>query len=104
MVLVVPAFADIVDQYIQAALNNTDYSLRYEAVEAQAETKDPRAVDPLIQILDGDDGMQEEAAFALGRIKDTRAIGPLIESLDTENQYIRMAAIWALTERLVNPQ
>lgn len=58
----------------------------------------PKAVDPLMEALQGDDepSVRWDAAIALGRIGDGRAIDTLIEALDDENGGVRGRSAEAL--------
>lgn len=58
----------------------------------------PEAVDALIAVLD-DENAQQGAVLALGSIHDPRALEPLIELLrGSEDPSVRRAAAWALGE------
>jgi hypothetical protein len=58
----------------------------------------PEAVDALIAVLD-DENAQHGAVLALGSIHDPRALEPVIELLrGSENPAVRRAAAWALGE------
>jgi len=70
------------------ALRDEDWYVRENAAKALGETKDARAVKPLIEAL-GDQNVRSNAAKALGKIKDVRAIAPLIAALEDEEQYFR---------------
>jgi len=83
-----------------AAYDNKDYGVRFYAIRALGEIKDPRAVDLLITALKYKDKdpsgydyeIREEAARALGEIKDPRADQPLIASLkDSDIRVVRAA-------------
>jgi len=106
-------------------LDNKDRAVRLNAVMALGETKDARAVEPLIALL-GDEScgctaakalatigkpsvkplianlkdenpiVRRNAAMALGDIKDNDATEPLIETLNDENAFVRMNAAKAL--------
>lgn len=57
----------------------------------------PSAIDPLIAVLEGNDGLaREHAAFALGLIEDERAVGPLSAALRDEIVGVRSRAAWGL--------
>jgi len=114
------------DELIQQ-LNQNDVIARLHAVMALGETKDARAVEPLIAVLkDGKCGLQaanalakigkpsvpplitalksdspvarRNAAMALGKIKDASAVKPLIVALNDENPIVRRNAANALGE------
>jgi HEAT repeat protein len=61
------------------------------------DSKDPRAVEPLIQALnDTNSQVREEAARSLGKLNDSRAVEPLIQALKDNNSDIRTNAAEAL--------
>jgi hypothetical protein len=66
-------------------LHSKDGLVRVKALIALGQVKDPRAVEPLIVILQGKNvGARGLAAMALGNIGDARAVEPLIGALQTE--------------------
>ncbi|MFH0878771.1 MAG: HEAT repeat domain-containing protein [Lentisphaerota bacterium] len=85
----------VIDPLI-ASLNDENTDVRSNAAEALGELKDPRAVEPLTQLL-RDPSLSRAAAWALGEIKDSRAVPSLIQSLGSENQGIRENAASALS-------
>jgi HEAT repeat protein len=114
------------DELIQQ-LNQDNVITRLHAVKALGETKDARAVEPLIAVLkDSKCGLQaanalakignpsvpslvtalksdspvarRNAAMALGKIKDASAVKPLIVALNDENPIVRRNAAKALGE------
>jgi HEAT repeat protein len=115
-----------VDELIQQ-LNQNDVIARLHAVKALGETKDARAVEPLIAVLKDDKcGLQaanalakigqpsvtplcaslkadspvarRNAAMALGKIKDSSTVKPLIAALNDEDLIVRRNAARALGE------
>ncbi|MHA1431592.1 MAG: HEAT repeat domain-containing protein [Candidatus Freyarchaeota archaeon] len=72
-----------VESLISALKNSEDWGDRVEAAWTLGETKDRRAVEPLIQAL-GDEHwrVRWRAAWALGEIGDERAVKPLIRALE----------------------
>lgn len=74
--------------------------VRESAVRDLARTGDPRAVEPLIEVLarDPDANVRRSAAYALGRFRDPRAIEPLIVSLKDERPEVCVNAIFALAQ------
>jgi HEAT repeat protein len=66
------------------------------AAQALAELKDPRAVEPLIHILENGSnlGLQriKAAAEALRQLKDPRAVEPLVKAL---SDLITLIPIWS---------
>lgn len=84
---------------LKEKLKDETSRVRSDAVEALRETRDPRAVEPLVAVLrDNDSGVRKEAARALGEIKDPRAVEPLIKTLRDENSDVQQQAAWALGE------
>ncbi len=74
-----------------------------EVIRALGKIKDPRAVEPLINILIHNTlfkgycfGIRYDAVMVLGEIKDPRAIEPLINALKDENEYFRKEVAKAL--------
>jgi len=64
-------------------LNHKDPEVRRDAVVRLGQTRDPRALEPLILALqDEDSSVKIEAMTCLGRLKDPRAIEPLVKALD----------------------
>lgn len=139
MIVLVVSFCLLPVGYIQAAnvdeliqqVNQKDVIARLHAVIALGETKDARAVKPLIAVLKDDKcGLQaanalakigqssvaslcatlkadsplarRNAAIALGMIKDERAVKPLIAALNDENPIVRRNAAKALGEIRAN--
>ncbi|MEW6601016.1 MAG: HEAT repeat domain-containing protein [Nitrospirota bacterium] len=82
------------------ALKDEDEDIRRLAAVALGETKDSRAVEPLITSLR--DIVRKEAAVALGKIKDSRSVEPLIIALTAWDSDFaieeRKKAVWALGE------
>jgi HEAT repeat protein len=58
----------------------------------------PRAVEPLIEILrnDNSDEVRHSAAYALGKLRDPRAYDVLIEALNDTYEQVRAYAATAL--------
>ena len=135
MIVLVVSFCLFPVGYLQAAnvdeliqqVNQSDVIARLHAVKALGETKDARAVNPLIAVLKDDKcGLQaanalakigqssvaplcaalkadspvarRNAALALGKIKDSSAVRPLIAALNDENPIVRRNAAKALGE------
>jgi HEAT repeat protein len=115
-----------VDELVQQ-LNQDNMITRLHVIKALGETKDARAVDPLIAVLkdekcgitaanalakigqpsvtplctalkDGSPVARRNAAIALGKIKDSNAVNPLIAALNDENPIVRKNAAKALGE------
>lgn len=69
---------------------------RFEALRLLGYLGDPRAVEPLLELLD-DIRMRRRAVLALGRIGDLAALEPLIEQLaDAQHTTVRDSAARAL--------
>lgn len=66
-----------------SALRHDDAKIRLEAARALGKLRDPRAIEPLIGVLQGDADSSVRAAVAgiLGELGDPRAIKPLIATL-----------------------
>jgi len=82
-----PAVSDEVDDLLLDLKYGTD-KVRWDAVRVLGEIGDPKAVDPLIEVLKNKDETYEvrgSAAIALGEIGDPRAVDPLIEALSYED-------------------
>ncbi|MEX2704697.1 MAG: HEAT repeat domain-containing protein [Candidatus Freyrarchaeum guaymaensis] len=88
-----------VESLISALKNSEDWGDRVEAAWTLGETKDRRAVEPLIQAL-GDEHwrVRWRAAWALGEIGDERAVEPLIRALEDKDSRVRESAARALGE------
>jgi len=75
------------------ALNDGNLTVRDTAAMVLGNTRDPRAVDPLIKRLDG---RCPAVASALGKIGDRRATQPLLRELKTRDRNYRLFLIWDL--------
>jgi HEAT repeat protein len=87
---------------LTTALNS---GARYAAAHALEKIGDPRAVEPLIAVLQNTKNLvpqRQAAAEALGQIGDMRAIEPLIGALKDRSSEVPCAAIAAL-EKMKNP-
>jgi len=70
-----------------------------KAREGLAAGKDPRAVVPLVKVLDTwDPNVRIAAAKTLGKIKDPSAVLALVKALEDGSDSVQEAAIWALGE------
>jgi HEAT repeat protein len=85
-----------VNGLIEALDYGDDHNIRLAAASALGRIGDSRAVDPLIDALDDQQGVNEVAALALGEIGDSRAVEPLINALGDENWEVRSSAAKAL--------
>jgi len=70
---------------------------RYYAVHLLGRLRDPRAVDVLVPLLEGDE-VAYNAAWALGELGDARAISPLIHALSSKDAVVRVNAIGSLVK------
>jgi len=86
-----------VDHLLNALLEHDLYA-KLGAIEALAEIKDPRAVTPLINLLNYDKSreIQWASALALGEIGDPAAIDPLWDALWNTDKYVRYGSAVAL--------
>jgi HEAT repeat protein len=83
--------------HLLAGLKTWNKDIRLGIIEALGEIGDPKAVEPLIMLLeDRNNEIRWEAALALGAIGDTRAIGPLKGALKDRDRYVRYGAAAAL--------
>jgi hypothetical protein len=88
--------ADNVGQMI-TSLKDASPDVRRGAAHDLGDSKDPRAVEPLIAALgDTDHGVRANAAHALGLIGDSRAVDPLIGTLKDADFELREEAAHAL--------
>src|SRR5439155_9239512 len=89
-------------------LRSLEWKVRSQAAEKLDESKDPRAVEALVEALkDKDRNVREAAAGSLGRIGDASAVDALLEALKDYDQCVRRAAADALgmirDERVILP-
>ncbi|ACB50009.1 unknown [Crocosphaera subtropica ATCC 51142] len=79
-------------------LSDEDPSQRMLAARAFCELQDPRAITPLIQLLDDICPLvRVSAAYALGRNTSSKAVAALIDLLGRDwNGYVRKGIVWAL--------
>lgn len=90
-------------EFLLSVFNNYNYphNLRIFASKGLGESRDPRAVESLVSILNDETAIiiHKDAAEALGKIGDKRAIGPLINALqDTKGWGLSVGAAKALGE------
>ena len=81
--------------YIIKALEDEDHMVRMTAARILGESRDRRAVKPLVTALRTDKhyAVRQQAAHALGKIKDPRSVEALIEALgDKDSGVQRLAA------------
>jgi len=90
-------YGDEVDDTILELEDKSEW-VRVYAAQILGDIGDPRAVDPLIQVLLSDESffVREYAAIALGDIGDPRAVDPLIKALKDEDSLVRSYASTAL--------
>ena len=78
-------------------LKSKDGYVRGKTVMALGESKDPEAVEPLIQTLKDEYWVvRRNAAEALGKLMDPKAVEPLIQTLKDESKNVRGEAAIAL--------
>jgi len=83
--------------HLLAGLRSWNKDTRLGIIEALGEIRDPRAVEPLIALLnDKSNEIRWEAALALGEIGDPRAVDPLKASLRDTDRYVRYGSAVAL--------
>lgn len=79
------------------ALKSDLWYVRQNACEILARIKDPRAIEPLWEVLrDKNSDVRCGAAWALHEMPDRRSIGPLVEALKDEDKSVCRVAIWTL--------
>ncbi|MBN2380946.1 HEAT repeat domain-containing protein [candidate division WOR-3 bacterium] len=82
-------------------LDNDDVRVREEAAQALGETKDPRAIKPLINTMKKDEywDVRKAAAQSLGELGNPAAVNPLLNVLKKDdNRNVQGAAASALGE------
>ena len=89
--------ADALDNLI-GDLSDKSWQIRWYAVTGLGDSKDRRAVEPLIATLKNDENTYVRAttAWALGEINDDRAVAALIAALDDESHGVKKNALLAL--------
>ncbi len=95
-------------EHLIQALNDNNWTVRWEAIDALGKIKDIRAFESLLQALkDVKSEVRWKAAEALGKIGDKRAGDHLVKALEDEEQHVRYEATMALSEigdiRAVDP-
>ncbi len=84
-------------RYAFAHLTSSDVDVRIRAVDVLGELKDPRAVDPLINLLhDENAAIRKNAVESLEKLGDTRALEPLICTLQDDDVSVRWYTCRAL--------
>ncbi len=100
------------DKMITAFVNKRNPRIyrKYAASKLGHTLKDPKAVEPLIKVLQDKtehELIRAEAAFTLGLIGDKRAIEPLIEALNDESYEVQIHVLRGLVKfkdkRIVKP-
>jgi HEAT repeat protein len=80
-----------------ADLASPNYRVRWKAVQALGESRDPRALEPLLGALkDRLPTIRIAALSAVGRLRDRSAIEPVIAMLDDPDSKVRTSAAAAL--------
>lgn len=80
-------------------LKSENPDFQRDAIAVLAVSRDPRAVDPLIALIDENpsEKVQSEAIRAIGKIGDPKAVEPLITLLNNDKpREVRLSAVWAL--------
>jgi HEAT repeat protein len=80
-------------------LSDQNPNLRARSAESLGNMGDPRAVEPLLLLID--DPVSDVvwvALRSLGTLRDPRAFEPLIRCIDNPDRWIRQGAAWALGE------
>lgn len=79
-------------------LKDARWQVRDRAALVLGRTKDPQAVDPLIELLKRENEHQVliTAILALGKLGDTRAVEPLINAMKNKSHFIRRNAAASL--------
>jgi serine/threonine-protein kinase len=93
--------------HLITALNDQDWWVRERAIDALAKTGDPRAVDPLLDLLRSDAIVAPHCVRALGILGDVRAVEPLTRLVHSENTEIRREAVnslLAFSRRVLPPE
>jgi HEAT repeat protein len=88
---------DVFDALMDALNARRDYYSFEGAIVALGRLGDPRALEPLVQILEHP-SFALDAARALGKLGDPRAVEPLIRTLGHANGSVRLAAAEALSQ------
>lgn len=84
---------------LATTLKDENKRVRTAAVQFFAQTKDARAVEPLIAAMqDSDNEIRRIAVLGLTRIKDARVVEPLISALKEEDPNTPMYAAYTLGE------
>ncbi|GJQ58771.1 MAG: HEAT repeat domain-containing protein [Candidatus Scalindua sp. AMX11] len=71
-----------------SALDEENVRVKWDVIKALGKLKDPRALDPLVAILNqkyGDPLLQERVLRTIGELHDNRAVTPLIAILDDKD-------------------
>ena len=80
-----------------ATLRDTRWEVRYRAVEALGQIRDPRVCRALTGVLeDPRDHVRYMAAKGLGQQRCTGAVEELCRALADENEYVRRISAWSL--------
>lgn len=91
-------------ELLLALARNPDPAIRQKALAALEKTKDPRAIDLLIQTLEhGDIDAQTIAVQSLGRLQATQAIPKILSLLQEDHLYgPKLELYYAITEAFQN--
>lgn len=94
-----PLLAALDEAWVQDVSPSYRGDVREAVVQCLGEIADPRAVSPLLALLqDGAWGVRTSAVAALGKVHDVRAVEPLLRALEDGNGSVRKNAALALAE------
>jgi HEAT repeat protein len=93
---------DVVEPLIEVLITDGDPQVRADAALSLGLLLDARATEPLITTLlsDKESFVRGQAAGALGNLGSQNAISALIEALDDSAPFVRMWAIYSLTQHV----
>jgi hypothetical protein len=84
---------------IEKAFNHSEYDWVVSAIFAMGRSCEQRWQEPVIKMLDHVlPAVRAEAARAAGEIEIADAVDRLIELLDDDNEDVRLASVWALSQ------
>lgn len=87
----------IVPPLVLVLNEQNDEALRLRIIKLLGQTRDARAVEPLVAELNSPQSIvRREAVKALGRLGNDEAIEPLVTSLKDQHESVRRAAVMAL--------
>jgi hypothetical protein len=93
------SMGDVSVPFLIRSLGQRGKDIRLGAIEALGKIGDPRAVDPLLALLDEKSNeIRWEATLALGEIGDSRAIPALVAALRDADRHVRYGAALSLSQ------